>query len=251
MNARQLSRARRPAIPWVIAGIMVILSAIVDHAPALAAGPYRCPVLYYHDIPSEAGLEAHVAAFVRAGYIPTRLSNLLDAIDGVAPLPPGCMVLTFDDALQSQHHNALPVLTRWSISGTFFILPNFRDGVHTYMNYDEIREVAASGQEIGSHTLNHPNLPALRRVNPGSYWAEIDLSRQMIEDLVGFSIDLFAYPNGAFDATTATDISALGYRAAVSTIAGAWHSDDQRFAMRRITANPWEAPSTVLQRLAG
>ena len=46
---------------------------------------------------------------IRAGYRPTTMAAMLDAFDGITPVPPGCIVLTFDDALRSQHRNAIPV----------------------------------------------------------------------------------------------------------------------------------------------
>lgn len=210
---------------------------------------FRCPILYYHEVPSQGGLEAQLAALIRAGYIPTTLSRVLDTLDGLAPPPPGCLVLTFDDALRSQHRNALPVLTRWAVSGTFFLMPSFRDGVHAYMNTDEIRDLVTGGQEIGSHTLNHANLPALRRVNFGAFLAELVLSRGQIEALTGHSVDLFAYPNGSVDLPTATEVERAGYRGAASTIQGNWQTSGLRYFLRRVPANPWEAPSTILARL--
>jgi peptidoglycan/xylan/chitin deacetylase (PgdA/CDA1 family) len=206
-------------------------------------------MLYYHDVPSEAGLEAQLFALVRAGYQPTTVAAVLDALDGKTPPPPGCIVLTFDDALRSQHRNALPVLSRWAMNGTFYMMPSFRDGVHVYMSPEEIQEVAKAGMEIGSHTLNHPSLPALRRTNPGAFFAEIHVSRTQIESLIGRPVETFAYPNGAVDAPTAAEIESAGYRGAVSTIQGNWQTSSLRYWLRRYPANPWEAPSEILTRI--
>jgi peptidoglycan/xylan/chitin deacetylase (PgdA/CDA1 family) len=210
---------------------------------------FSCPMLYYHDVPSQAGLEAQLNTLIRSGYRPTTISAVLDALDGETPPPPGCIVLTFDDALRSQHRNALPVLSRWAVNGTFFMMPSFRDGVHVYMTPEEIQEVAVSGMEIGSHTLNHANLPALRRANLGAFFAEIIVSRSQIENLIGRPVDLFAYPNGAVDAPTAAEIQSAGYRGAATTIQGAWQTSNLRYYLRRYPANSWEAPSEIVTRI--
>ncbi|MFN0071220.1 MAG: polysaccharide deacetylase family protein [Chloroflexota bacterium] len=212
---------------------------------------FRCPMLYYHDVPSQAGLDAQIYALMRAGYQPTTMTAVLDALDGEAPAPPGCVVLSFDDGLRSQHRNAIPVLARWAVSGTFFVMPAFRDGVHAYMSGDEIKDILAAGLEIGSHTLNHASLPALRRSNLGAFFSEIVVSKRQIEDLVGQPINLFAYPNGAVDAPTAADIAAAGYRGAASTVPGGWQSSSLRYYLRRLPASSGESPATILARLNG
>jgi peptidoglycan/xylan/chitin deacetylase (PgdA/CDA1 family) len=210
---------------------------------------FTCPMLYYHEVPSEAGLEAQLFALVRAGYKPTTVAAVLDALEGKTTPPEGCIVLTFDDALRSQHTNALPVLQRWAMNGTFFMMPSFRDGVHVYMTPDEIKDVASAGMEIGSHTLNHASLPDLRRRNPGAFFAEIHVSRSELEQIVGRPVETFAYPNGAVDATTVAEIENAGYRGAVTTIQGNWQSSDLRYWLRRYPANPWEDPSEILTRI--
>lgn len=207
-------------------------------------------MLFYHEVSGQRGLEAQIGAFVRSGYQPVSMATLVDALEGTIEPPPGCLVLTFDDGLRSQHRNALPVLTRWEISGTFFVMPGFRDGVHAYMNAEELRELAEAGMEIGSHTLNHASLPALRRWNLGAVWAELNVSRHLLEEITERPIDLFAYPNGSVDAATAAEVEAAGYRAAASTVAGTYQTLANRFVLRRIPANASEAPSNILSRMA-
>ena len=240
--------ALRCALVALIASAATVLTIGGSSVHAQDVG-FTCPMLYYHDVPSEAGLEAQLYALVRAGYKPTTVAAVLDALEGKTPPPEGCIVLTFDDALRSQHRNALPVLKRWAMNGTFYMMPGFRDGVHVYMTPDEIKDVAAAGMEIGSHTLNHASLPALRSVNPGAFFAEILVSRSELEEMIGRPIETFAYPNGAVDAPTAAEIENAGYRGAVSTIQGNWQTSGLRYWLRRYPANPWEAPSEILTRI--
>ena len=237
--------------PWLAALSLAVSATLLlcrSSASAQDIG-FTCPMLYYHDVPSEAGLEAQIAALVRAGYKPTTVAAVLDALEGKAAPPENCVVLTFDDALRSQHRNALPVLSRWAMSGTFYMMPAFRDGVHVYMSPEEIKEVAEAGMEIGSHTLNHPSLPALRSANLGAFFAEIHVSRSQLEEMIGRPVETFAYPNGAVDAPTAAEVENAGYRGAVSTIQGNWQSSAVRYWLRRYPANPWEAPSEILTRI--
>ena len=48
-------------------------------------------------------------------------NDLIDAVNGGAPLPDRACLVTFDDGLRSQYENALPVLTRQGIPAVFFV----------------------------------------------------------------------------------------------------------------------------------
>jgi peptidoglycan/xylan/chitin deacetylase (PgdA/CDA1 family) len=160
-------------------------------------------------------------------------------------------VLTFDDGLASQMSGALPVLLRFRVSATFFVMPDFRDGVHRYMGADDFRALREAGMEIGSHTLNHASLPRLLRLNFGAFQSELVDSKRMLEQMVGRSVELLAYPNGAWDHATADEVRRAGYRAAASTMPGGWQRPEELYWLRRFRADPWEAPGTVLARLRG
>jgi peptidoglycan/xylan/chitin deacetylase (PgdA/CDA1 family) len=216
---------------------------------AAAPVPVRCPMLYYHEVPGQAGLAAQLTAFLQAGYRPVAMGQLAAALDGRFELPPGCMVLTFDDGLASQLTGALPVLLRFAVPATFFVMPGFTDRVHRYMSLDDFRTLRDSGMEIGSHTLNHASLPPLLRFNLGAFQAEVVTSKAILERELGVRIDLFAYPNGAWDYLSADEVRKAGYLAAASTLPGGVQRPEERYWLRRFRADSWEAPATVLARL--
>ena len=220
---------------------------VADAPPRLSL---RCPMLYYHEIPSQSQFEVQLVALLEAGFRPTTMGRLVAAFEGRADSPPGCLVLSFDDALFSQITGALPVLQRYMCPATFFVMPAFQDGVHRYMTANDFVTLRDSGMELASHSLNHPNLTALLRLNVGAFQSELVNSKTAIEALLGKPIDLFAYPNGAWDQATAEQVRLAGYRAAASTLAGTVQRSEERFWLRRLPANPGESPARVLARLA-
>jgi peptidoglycan/xylan/chitin deacetylase (PgdA/CDA1 family) len=129
------------------------------------------------------------------------------------------------------------------------VMPGFQDGVHRYMAPRDWRALRDAGMEIGSHTLNHASLPALLRLDYGAFQSELVDSKLFLEEEVGLRVDLLAYPNGSWDQATASEVARAGYRAAASTVAGAWQRPDDRYWLRRIRADSWEAAATVLGRL--
>lgn len=78
------------------------------------------------------------------------------------PIPSNLCVLCFDDALKSQYEVALPLLKRYGFGATFFITEmqtsprseGFADK-HTFMTWEQIKEIETAGFELGNHSLHH------------------------------------------------------------------------------------------------
>lgn len=105
--------------------------------------------------------------------------------------------LTFDDALMSQLHNAGPVLKKYHLHGTFFVIT----GSKTWLDHvNEWRRLEEEGNEIGSHTVHHPCMvpnfkPNSRNYTPEMMKAEVQQSAQAIISALGVHRGLtFAYP---------------------------------------------------------
>lgn len=64
----------------------------------------------------------------------------------------GAVSLTFDDGTENQLKNVVPVLNALQIKGTFYIHPTGDDWSQRLAPW---QQVAASGHEIGNHTLSH------------------------------------------------------------------------------------------------
>src|SRR5215213_3257591 len=65
----------------------------------------------------------------------------------------GAISLTFDDAASTHVQNAIPVLDRHGLRGTFYVTytsPKFPPV------YDDWRAAHARGHEIGNHSRRHP-----------------------------------------------------------------------------------------------
>jgi peptidoglycan/xylan/chitin deacetylase (PgdA/CDA1 family) len=180
----------------------------------------------------------------------TSLVNLLTP--GVAPESDRPRVaITFDDGYDDNHAYALPILAKWGASATFFVTAGFierdpvvmtrfqhllRDGSAQYdpLDWAQVRELHASGMDIGSHTYGHPSLARL-----GRHEVELELARSksVIGERLGCEIDLLAYPFGKpkvhFTRTTIDIARATGYRIAAAVIFRGVQASDSRFAVPR------------------
>jgi peptidoglycan/xylan/chitin deacetylase (PgdA/CDA1 family) len=175
-----------------------------------------------------------------------RIASLADVASGAAKTKDGKAVvaITFDDGHEDNHSYALPILLKHRAPATFFITAGFveRDPAvlrrfeHLLecgpddlvpLDWAQVRELRASGMDIGAHTYSHPNLA---RLSPEETEAELRTSRDLIGDRIGAPVDLLAYPFGKprvhFTSTTTAIARAIGYRLAASvTFRGVRQSD--------------------------
>jgi peptidoglycan/xylan/chitin deacetylase (PgdA/CDA1 family) len=108
--------------------------------------------------------------------------------------------LTFDDAMQSQLDSAGPILRKHHLTGTFFVITG--PSGTWLQRFDDWKRLAAQGNEIGSHTVNHPCLlaeiePHSQDHTPEMMRGEIQQSAREIVARLGTQRGLtFAYPCG-------------------------------------------------------
>lgn len=225
-------------------------------------GRITAPVLLYHRIqappdparqsprytvPPEA-FEAQLKAFKEWGYTSITISQLSNAIMNGAPLPPRPIIFTFDDGYISVYQNAFPLMQKYGFVGVFYVLgQNFSDP--DFVNADQLREMAAAGWEIGSHSMTHSHLPQ----NHETLNLEVVESKRRLEAFIGVPIQSFAYPFGEFDEKVVNKVAAY-YTSAVALGLLYENGPGNIYAIRRIEIRyeyslediaatlPWSSP---------
>jgi peptidoglycan/xylan/chitin deacetylase (PgdA/CDA1 family) len=131
-------------------------------------------------------------------------------MDPSGRLPRGTAALTFDDGLAPVFDRAFPVLRRYAIPVTVFLVaetlsPTGRavdwvddaaDRTLRTLSAEQVLEMLAAGVRFGSHSYGHRDLTSL-----GEEACEQDLrqSRELLEDLLGRPVRHVAYPRGLHD----------------------------------------------------
>jgi peptidoglycan/xylan/chitin deacetylase (PgdA/CDA1 family) len=209
----------------------------------------RCPVLYTHEVASQANFARLLSGLLAAGYRPTSLARVDLAMQGQSDVPSGCVVLSFDDALLSQYANAVPVLARYGVPAAFFVMPDFSDGVHRYMGEREIKALHEAGHEVEAHTCHHANLVRLAPRGDGPLMAELLDCKRRIETIIGAPVDYLAYPDGSTSPTVVNAVARAGYRVAFTTRPSALLAPGAALQLPRIRYDINEAPATVVRRI--
>jgi peptidoglycan/xylan/chitin deacetylase (PgdA/CDA1 family) len=196
------------------------------------------------------------------------------------------LAITFDDAFTSVKNYARPVLEKLGVPATVFAPTSFMsghtclrwDGIDQWehgadaaelgsMSWDDLRELAALGWEIGSHTCTHPRLTNL---DDDELTRELADSRTECQEQIGQDCHSISYPYGDVDDRVASAAQSVGYRVAAaltSSLAplgpyqhprvGIYQSDvDWRFRlktfrpMRLLRAKPaWQRVTVGRERL--
>jgi peptidoglycan/xylan/chitin deacetylase (PgdA/CDA1 family) len=173
-----------------------------------------------------AALEWQLGLLVRRGY---RGSTFADAI-GPSPPPGRTVVVTFDDAFESVHRLARPILERLGLPATVFVptgqalregpmgwpgIDHWLESPHAEelrgMSRDQLRALADNGWEIGAHTRTHA---CLTDISDDELATELAGSKADCERELGVSCRTVAYPFGAADSRVCGAAQSAGFEAA-------------------------------------
>jgi peptidoglycan/xylan/chitin deacetylase (PgdA/CDA1 family) len=109
------------------------------------------------------------------------------------------VVLSYDDALQSQLSTAAPQLSKYGLKGTFFL-----DGRFTEEDMDRWLKVSLQGNELANHSIYHPcSQKAYKATNYSENYTvdamvkEIGMMNKMLHGIDGRKTRSYAYPCGA------------------------------------------------------
>ena len=207
----------------------------------------RVPILMYHyviELPATAdqlriGLTVHPQQFrdhleyLRSnGYATVSLYEVYLALTQGHRLPPNPIVLTFDDGYSDHLYNAMPLLREYGFQGTFFIITGFADESREgYLNWDQVKQLAANGMEIAAHSKTHPDL---RGRDHDFLVYEVLGSLESIKVNLGLLSIAFAFPMGRYDGATLNVLEQAKAILAVTTNHGATHTTDSRYEMPRL-----------------
>jgi peptidoglycan/xylan/chitin deacetylase (PgdA/CDA1 family) len=190
--------------------------------------PRGASVLTYHDVtddptnPTEqvtpAALRAQLKAALHWGVQFVPLPDLCERSRRGEPVD-GLGAITFDDALVGVYRSAVGILAELDLAATVFVVsdrlgteePAWYPGSDRVMTVDELREVAAAGVDVQSHTRTHADLPS---ITDAALEQELAGSRAALGDLLGREVGYLAYPFGHYDARVRAAAREAGYRAA-------------------------------------
>lgn len=127
---------------------------------------------------------------------------------------------------------------RWDYSSVF--------GAETHLTTAEIRKLAESGFEFGSHSWSHR---ALTSLNSSGVKSELADSKAALEDITGHPVESISYPFGRVNSAVCEIASGVGYRYGLTTL---WPSANQpKMTLGRLMIYGFDTPASVMHKLQG
>lgn len=134
----------------------------------------KVPVLIYHSIVenssqytevSTAKFNNHMLAIKLAGFNTITIDDLINYVEKGTKLPRNPILITFDDGYLDNYENAYPILKKYNMKATIFIIGSsvgnegkYKDTEHTstpHFTYEQAKEMMESGLiSIQSHTYD-------------------------------------------------------------------------------------------------
>ena len=188
--ARAMSLLHLPnVLPAVTLRVPILMYHFVSSLPAATALNYGLTV-------TDANFTAQLAYLRAQGYHTVSVRQVLNALYHHALLPAKPVMLTFDDGYVDNYTDAFPILRRFHDHGEFNIISAYVGqtvGINSYMTWPQLRQLAAAGMDIGSHTVDHQDLGTL---SIDQVRFELRDSRNTLQRQLHVSVQWLAYPSG-------------------------------------------------------
>ncbi len=200
-------------------------------------------VLTYHGIEAEPqssfsvtpdNLEEHLK-YLKRKYRVIAMDDYVQHVKTGSGIPKKSVVITFDDGLKSFYDYARPLLKKYDLPATVFIVADLAAGRDPrFMHGEDLRELAKDRLfRIGSHSLTHASV---KKLSEEDLMREVSSSKAVLEEIVAGPVTSFSYPYGTtrdWDRRSAYRVEASGYELAFTSVSGVNTGRRRRFSLRR------------------
>lgn len=247
----------------------------------------KVPIFMYHHLSETESdestilvstFEEQMQTLIDAGVEAVSFDQLINYVYYGGKLPENPVVITFDDGYSSNYELAFPILQKYNMQATFFII-GISVGANTYygtdvpilphFSYEEAQEMLDSGLiSIQSHSYNlHQWEPletgiarcsVLQLENETNHeyiqvlTADYLTSLFEIEENTTETVNVFSYPGGAYSPLSEKVLSSLGVLATVSVYPEInfiyRNQPDTLFALNRYSMDSITDMDIVLER---
>jgi len=227
----------------------------------------QLPILMFHYISGQASdltdsnwmpaatFDADMKALKDAGYT-TVTAEEAEKIITEHKKPSNKMVwLTFDDGSLTNLRDVTPILQKYDMHATAFLITGFIDNNQGgILSWDNVKTMQASGHwDFGSHTVDHNDLGTQ---TADAQTTELKDSQAALQQHLGVKTNIICYPAGGYNDDTLAVAKQLGYSFGLAdpgrngAVAKAATAADGLLTLPRLRMMDSTGPSELMQMLA-
>ncbi len=206
---------------------------------------YTVPILMYHrvgsfaargdlNIVSQKSFARQMKFLHKHGYHVISLDDLVDGIYKGVSFNRKTVVITFDDGYEDNYNQAFPILKRYDLPATIFLVSDWV-GSPDFMTWEQVREMQRSDIEFGSHSRKHAYLPDVN--DQAQLEDEIINSKKILEENLGQPVRYFSYPSGGYTEEVKEIVKKAKYKGACATNRGYDRFNTRPYELKRIRIN--------------
>lgn len=239
----------------------------------------QIPVLMYHhfDPHYQNGVTADSAVFEQQmillkeqGYTTLTTQDLIAITKGEQTLPKKPIMITLDDAYESNYQYVYPVLKKLNMKATIFVITSYIEHPEVdnipipKMTWDMMKEMSDSGLvSFQSHTnnlhylaggkgaINTPIMVNGVLETTAQYeeriYNDLVLSKQILEEKLGKPVTSFAYPKGLYSEASEALLKRAGFELTLTTDKGLYNTKrDTLYLMNRVNVHGQASANSIL-----
>lgn len=228
--------------------LIVVLGIIllgVCAAAVFIPKQYVVPIIMYHSVHpdnkpenrlgvSAQSFERQMRFLKQQRYNVLPLEELTELIRQHKKIPAKTVAITFDDGYRDNYIYAFPVLKKYSLPATIFIIVNEvgrKKGDR--LDWQQIKQMQASSLiTVGSHALGPEPLVNIR--SEKELRRQIFDSKRALEEKLVRPVNAFSYAGGAFNPQIRKLVMDAGYKVAVATNPGKKYPKHDLFGLKRL-----------------
>lgn len=205
-------------------------------------GSVKIPVLMYHNIDAvpKKGSSTYKNLFVTPSMFEQQMKYL--KAQGYKTLTPDefytilisgktpkqkVVLITFDDGSKGQYKYAYPILKKYGMTATFYIIAD-----KSPITAKQLKEMSSNGMVIDSHTSTHRDLSKLKKQSDLKY--ELVNSKTKLEKITGKTIESLAYPGCVGYKQSVKILQQAGYKMAFSCGKSITQNYSYRYNLSRV-----------------
>ncbi|MBW2075090.1 MAG: polysaccharide deacetylase family protein [Deltaproteobacteria bacterium] len=186
------------------------------------------PILMYHMVSDDTAstelpklrvspkrFRSQMAYLKAKGYQSITIKQWLNYRNGHGVCPSKPIIITFDDGYRNFYTTAWPILKSYGFKPVVFLVTKYIGGVNLpeepLLNLEEIRDLAGSGIEFGSHSHSHQDLT---RLPLSAVESDVRASKAVLEGALGTEVGSFSYPYGKENRQVRWAVREAGFQAA-------------------------------------